>query len=81
MLVGKNKCTLHNSFLLKLKQNKMTIQTGNWNEQKSKLKKQFPELTDKDIFFVFGKKNDMLATLPVKLGKTNEEFLKIIETL
>jgi uncharacterized protein YjbJ (UPF0337 family) len=59
----------------------MTIQTGNWNEQKSKLKKQFPELTDKDLFFEIGRKNEMLAKLPVTLGKTEEEFLKIIETL
>lgn len=59
----------------------MTIQTGNWNEQKSKLKKQFPELTDKDLFFEIGRKSEMLAKLPVTLGKTQEEFLKIVETL
>lgn len=52
---------------------------GNWNEQKSKLKKKFPALTDKDLFFEIGKKNEMLEKLQVKLGKTKEEFQQIIE--
>jgi hypothetical protein len=62
----------------------MTIKTepvGNWNAQKAKLKKQFPEITDKDLFFEIGKKNEMLANLRVKLGKSKEELLEIIEAL
>lgn len=54
---------------------------GNWNDQKSKLKKKFPALTDKDVFFEIGRKNEMLANLQVKLGKTKEEFQQIIEAL
>jgi len=52
---------------------------GNWNEQKSKLKKEFPTLTDKDLFFEIGRKNEMLAKLEVKLGKTKEELQLIIQ--
>ncbi|AEV96406.1 general stress protein CsbD [Niastella koreensis] len=52
---------------------------GNWNEQKSRLKKEFPALTDKDLFFEIGRKNDMLAKLEVKLGKTKEELRRIID--
>jgi uncharacterized protein YjbJ (UPF0337 family) len=62
----------------------MTINSdlkGNWNDQKSKLKKKFPALTDKDVYFEIGRKNEMLATLQVKLGKTKEELHKIIEAL
>jgi uncharacterized protein YjbJ (UPF0337 family) len=55
------------------------ISTGNWNEQKSRLKKEFPALTDKDLFFELGKKNEMLEKLQVKLGKTKEEMQQIIE--
>jgi uncharacterized protein YjbJ (UPF0337 family) len=60
----------------------MTIKAasnGNWNEQKTRLKKEFPVLTDKDLFFEIGRKNEMLAKLQVKLGKTKEELQQIIE--
>jgi len=62
----------------------MTINSGlqgNWSDQKSKLKKQFPALTDKDLFFELGKKNEMLANLQIKLDKTNDEWQQIIATL
>lgn len=60
-------------------QNKVTS-SGNWNEQKTRLKKEFPALTDKDLFFEIGRKNEMLAKLQVKLGKTTEELQRIINT-
>ena len=62
----------------------MTIKsqlTGNWNDQKSKLRKKYPALTDKDVFFEIGRKNEMLANLQVKLSKTKEELRQIIEAL
>ena len=58
--------------------NKETF-SGNWNEQKSRLKKEFPVLTDKDLFFEIGKKNEMLEKLQVKLGKTKEELQRVIQ--
>jgi len=54
---------------------------GNWNEQKGKLKKQFAVLTDNDLMFVEGKKDEMLGKLQIKLGKTKEELRKIISEL
>lgn len=51
----------------------------NWSQQKTRLKKEFPALTDKDLFFEIGRKNEMLATLQVKLGKTKEELQQIID--
>ena len=54
---------------------------GNWNEQKGKLKQQFATLTDNDLMFEEGKKDEMLGKLQVKLGKTKEEWHKIIESL
>lgn len=50
----------------------------NWSEQKTRLKKEFPALTEKDLFFEIGRKNEMLAKLQVKLGKTKEELQQII---
>ena len=54
---------------------------GNWNEQKGKLKQKFAILTDNDLMFKEGKKEEMLGKLQVKLGKTKEELHKIIAAL
>jgi uncharacterized protein YjbJ (UPF0337 family) len=54
---------------------------GNWNEQKGKLKQKFATLTDNDLLFAYGTKDEMLGKLQVKLGKTKEELHKIIESL
>jgi uncharacterized protein YjbJ (UPF0337 family) len=54
---------------------------GNWNEQKGKLKQQFATLTDNDLMFEEGKKDEMLGRLQIKLGKTKEELHKMIEGL
>ena len=35
---------------------------GNWEEQKSRLKKKFAVLTDNDFLFVEGKKDEMMGT-------------------
>jgi uncharacterized protein YjbJ (UPF0337 family) len=51
---------------------------GNWNEQKGKLKQQFATLTDDDLMFEEGKKDEMMGRLQKKLGKTKEELHKII---
>ncbi|MFA9390166.1 MAG: CsbD family protein [Prolixibacteraceae bacterium] len=55
--------------------------SGNWNEQKGKLKQKFATLTDNDLLFVEGKKEEMFGRLQVKLGKTKEELHKLIEAL
>lgn len=54
---------------------------GNWNEQKGKLKQAFAELTDNDLMFEEGQKDEMLGKIQIKLGKTKEEFQKIIAGL
>lgn len=54
---------------------------GNWEEQKGKLKEKFAALTDNDFLFVKGKREEMIAKLQVKLGKTREELNKILGAL
>jgi uncharacterized protein YjbJ (UPF0337 family) len=54
---------------------------GNWTEQKEKLKKKFPVLTDNDLAFETGKKDEMFVKLQVRLGKTKEDLQKIMESL
>jgi uncharacterized protein YjbJ (UPF0337 family) len=59
----------------------LTELKGNWNEQKGKLKQKFAFLTDNDLMFEEGKKEEMIGKLQVRLGKTKEELHKIIEEL
>ena len=51
---------------------------GNWNEQKGKLKQKFAVLTDNDLMYEEGKRDEMLGILQIKLGKTKEELEKIL---
>ena len=74
------------TFVVKLfshKTNKMNTTgiKGNWDEQKGKLKQKFASLTDNDLMFTKGKKEEMYGKLQIKLGKTKEELHKIIYAL
>ncbi|MBP6515981.1 MAG: CsbD family protein [Chitinophagales bacterium] len=54
---------------------------GNWDEQKGKLKQKFATLTDDDLLFAEGKKDEMLGRLQIKLGKSKEELHALIAAL
>jgi len=54
---------------------------GNWNEKKGKLKQKFAELTDNDLMYDEGEKDEWLGKLQIKLGKSKEELTKIISSL
>jgi uncharacterized protein YjbJ (UPF0337 family) len=54
---------------------------GNWEEQKGKLKQKFAQLTDDDLLFAEGKKDEMLGRLQIKLGKTKDDLFKILSDL
>ena len=58
-----------------------TESKGNWNEIKGKLKQKYATLTDDDLLFADGKKDEMLGRLQVKLGKSKEELHKLISSL
>ncbi len=53
----------------------------NWSEQKAKLKAKYSTLTDSDLQYENGKKDEMMDKLQVKLGKTKEELAAIIAAL
>jgi uncharacterized protein YjbJ (UPF0337 family) len=55
--------------------------TGEWNEQKGKLKQKFAVLTDNDLMFESGKKDEMLGNLQIRLGKTKEQLRLLIASL
>ena len=54
---------------------------GNWEKQKGKLKQKFAILTDDDLMFAEGKKEEMMGKLQIKLGKTKEELHKFLADL
>ncbi|MDP3461517.1 MAG: CsbD family protein [Bacteroidales bacterium] len=54
---------------------------GNWEVQKGKLKQKYAELTDNDLMYAEGKKEEMFGNLQRKLGKSKEELHKIIDSL
>lgn len=54
---------------------------GNWNELKGKLKKKFAILTDNDLMFEEGQKDEMLGKLQITLGKSKEEIKEIFDNL
>jgi uncharacterized protein YjbJ (UPF0337 family) len=60
--------------------NKLQIK-GSWNELKGKLKQQYGNLTDSDLVFSEGKKDELLGRLQKKLGKSKDEVREIIEKL
>ena len=59
----------------------LTELKGDWNETKGKLKQKFAMLTDDDLLFAEGKKDEMLGRLQAKLGKTKEEIQGLIAGL
>lgn len=54
---------------------------GNWEEQKGKLKQKFSTITDNDLLYLEGKKDEMIGKLQIKLGKTREEIEKLMKSL
>ena len=54
---------------------------GNWSEQKTKLKSKFSFLSDQDLVYAEGKKEQMLENLQLKLGKTRRDLYTMIEAL
>jgi uncharacterized protein YjbJ (UPF0337 family) len=54
---------------------------GDWTEKKGKLKQKFAQLTDNDLLFSEGKKEEMLGRLQVKLGKTKDDLFEILSDL
>ena len=54
---------------------------GNWEEQKVKLKKKYPFLTEEDLSFREGKKEAMLENIQSLIGKSKTELYNIIENL
>lgn len=60
--------------------NRETIK-AEWNTLKAKLLKKFSVLTEEDLFFREGHKDEMLERLQLILGKNKEELIMIFDAI
>ena len=61
--------------------NGLFILIGNWDWQPKVLKEQFGQLTLSDVTYVFGKENDMLTRIGIRLNKSCFEVINILKKL
>ena len=52
-----------------------------WNEQKAVLKQKLLSLTNNNLFFESGAKEEWLKKIQIKFGKTREELLQLISNI
>jgi len=57
------------------------IENGNWNDLKAELKHKFEVLSDNEQIFEKCMKEEIFGKLQINLGKTNDEWRKIIAML
>jgi uncharacterized protein YjbJ (UPF0337 family) len=78
-----NEASLFDNSTVNIKTGKMNNEEvkANWNDQKGKLKKMFAWLTDEDLLFKEGKKEEMFDKLQIKLGKTKAELQKLLASI
>ena len=55
--------------------------SGNWNDLKGKVKKQYADLTDDDLLYEDGKDDELVGRIQKKIGKTKDEVIQWIEKL
>ncbi|MBI9068899.1 MAG: hypothetical protein JEZ09_16505 [Salinivirgaceae bacterium] len=58
-----------------------TNSKATWKEQKVKLKQKIIALIGKDLMYDESKREEMLAKLQIKLGKTRDEVSTILDSL
>jgi uncharacterized protein YjbJ (UPF0337 family) len=64
--------------MIRIKNMNTTEENRGWEKQKSELIQKFAILTDNDLIFEEGEKEEMFKKLRIRLGKTKEELKKII---
>ncbi len=55
--------------------------SGNWNDLKGKVKKQYASLTDDDLLYEDGKDDELVGRIQKKIGKSKDEVIQWIEKL
>jgi uncharacterized protein YjbJ (UPF0337 family) len=53
---------------------------GEWHELIGKIRQKFADLTDNDVDYAEGQEEELLGHLQKKLGKSQEDIAKLINT-
>jgi hypothetical protein len=56
----------------------LQIIKGSWEQLTNKLRKEYPQLTEKDLEYKESEEEEMLRMIEYKLGKTREEMRELI---
>jgi len=59
--------------------NKLQIK-GTWEQLKGRLKQTYGTLTDDDLVYVEGKEEELVGQLKAKLGQSEEEIRKLLQS-
>ena len=54
---------------------------GNWNEIKGKIKQKYGVLTDDELTYLDGKKDELIGLIQKKTGETKDEIKKTIDQM
>ncbi|MER2996406.1 CsbD family protein [Pontibacter populi] len=57
------------------------VMHGSWDDVKGQLKQNYAELTDEDLTYAEGKEDELFGKLQVKLGKTKEDIVSLIDNI
>ena len=54
---------------------------SNWNLKKDRLKENFAELTEADLYYNKGDEEELVDRIQGKTGKTRDEVIRILEEI
>ncbi|NDK55092.1 CsbD family protein [Pontibacter fetidus] len=57
------------------------VMHGSWDDVKGQLKQNYAELTEDDLTYAEGKEDELFGRLQVKLGKTKEDIVELIDNI
>ncbi len=59
----------------------MKIQLRDWWVLKKILQQRYPQLSEDDLYFTFGREQELVSRLQQKTGKSQEEVIRIIKSI
>lgn len=54
---------------------------SNWNDKKGKLKENFSELSEADLYYNKGEEEELVDRIQKKTGKSKDEVIRILEEI
>lgn len=57
------------------------VMHGSWDDVKGQLKQNYAELTEEDLTYAEGKEDELFGRLQIRLGKTKEDIVSLIDNI